>query len=127
MPMTFATMASTALIGLFVCFGSASLTSEAMAQATGPQQNPPSPAAKAAPVPAAQNQASSPPSVGRHGSQVRAGDRRRRSYASCNRLSHARGLRGGVRRRFLIRCKLGYERQKPGQVPAQQSPQGRQP
>ncbi|WP_280790499.1 hypothetical protein [Methylobacterium sp. 88A] len=42
-------------------------------------------------------------------------------------MSHARGLRGGVRRRFLIRCKLGYERQKPGQVPAQQSPQGRQP
>ncbi|MHC2001287.1 hypothetical protein ACYQR9_12670 [Methylobacterium sp. CM6241] len=127
MPMTFATMASTALIGLFVCFGSASLTAEAAAQAAGPQQTPPSPAVKAVPAPVTQNPAQPPPAVGRHGSQARAGERRRRSYASCNRLSHARGLRGGVRRRFLIRCKLGYERQKPGQAAAQQLQPGRQP
>ncbi|MFD1302909.1 hypothetical protein [Methylobacterium marchantiae] len=125
--MTFATMACTALVGLFVCLGSASLTSEAVAQAPNPQQPQPAPAPKATPVPAAQNQAPPPPAVGRQGAQTRAGDRRRRSYASCNRLSHARNLRGGVRRRFLIRCKLGYERPKPGQNPAQQSPQGRQP
>lgn len=37
-------------------------------------------------------------------------ERRRRSYASCNRASHQRGLHGGKRRRFLIRCRLGYER-----------------
>lgn len=37
-------------------------------------------------------------------------ERRRRSYAACNRASHQRGLRGGKRRRFLIRCRLGYER-----------------
>ncbi|WP_019904692.1 hypothetical protein [Methylobacterium sp. 77] len=127
MPMTFATMACTASIGLFVCLGSASLTSDAAAQVPGPQQSQSIPAPKAATVPAAQNQTPPPPSVGRQGPQARSGDRRRRSYASCNRLSHARNLRGGVRRRFLIRCKLGYERPKPGQNPAQQSPQGRQP
>ena len=37
-------------------------------------------------------------------------ERRRRSYAACNRASHQRALRGGKRRRFLIRCRLGYER-----------------
>ena len=37
-------------------------------------------------------------------------DRRRPSYAACNRASHQRGYRGGRRRRFLIRCRLGYER-----------------
>ncbi|MCJ2011684.1 hypothetical protein [Methylobacterium sp. J-076] len=52
-------------------------------------------------------------------------DRRRRSYAACNRASHQRGLRGGKRRRFLIRCRLGYERtrtpqhQTPAAPPAQ--------
>ncbi|GJE55078.1 hypothetical protein [Methylobacterium thuringiense] len=46
---------------------------------------------------------------------IRAAEKRRRSYASCNRESHNRSLRGGARRRFLIRCKLGYERRRPGQ------------
>ena len=55
-----------------------------------------------------------PPQAGR-------GEKRRRSYASCNRDSHKRNLRGGARRRFLIRCKLGYERRQP---PGQQ---GRRP
>ncbi len=36
--------------------------------------------------------------------------RRRTSYASCNRESHRRKLSGGARRRFLVRCRLGYER-----------------
>ncbi|MFD1352603.1 serine/threonine protein kinase, partial [Methylorubrum suomiense] len=45
---------------------------------------------------------------------VRPGERRRRtSYAACNRESHRRNLYGGARRRFLIRCRLGYER-RPG-------------
>ncbi|PIU13271.1 MAG: hypothetical protein COT28_12020, partial [Methylobacterium sp. CG08_land_8_20_14_0_20_71_15] len=53
--------------------------------------------------------------------------RRRSGYARCNRLSHERGLRGGARRRFLIRCRLGYVRNKPGQAatqPPQVQPQG---
>ncbi|MFH6782606.1 MULTISPECIES: hypothetical protein [Methylobacterium] len=41
--------------------------------------------------------------------------RRRPSYAACNRASQRRGLHGGARRRFLIRCRLGYERIQPGQ------------
>jgi hypothetical protein len=52
-------------------------------------------------------------------------DRRRRSYAACNRASHQRGYHGGRRRRFLIRCRLGYERTRTPQVqqaPAQQAP-----
>lgn len=47
----------------------------------------------------------------------RAAERKRRmSYARCNRLSHEKNLRGGARRRFMIRCRLGYE--KPRQPPA---------
>ncbi|MCI9879454.1 MULTISPECIES: hypothetical protein [Methylobacterium] len=58
---------------------------------------------------------------GRGAAQV--GRSRRPSYAACNRMSHARGLRGGARRRFLIRCKLGYDRPRAGQpqpAPARQ-------
>lgn len=45
--------------------------------------------------------------------------RRRNSYAACNRESHRRDLHGGPRRRFLIRCRLGYERrQNPSGGPA---------
>ncbi|WP_244472382.1 hypothetical protein [Methylobacterium sp. Leaf108] len=51
--------------------------------------------------------------------------RRRNSYASCNRQSHNRGLRGGARRRFLVRCKLGYER--PRANPASPAAPARQP
>lgn len=61
-------------------------------------------------------------------------ERRRRSYAACNRASHQRGLRGGKRRRFLIRCRLGYERtrQPPAiqagpQAPAPAQQPGRRP
>lgn len=57
-------------------------------------------------------------------------ERRRRSYAACNRASHQRGLRGGKRRRFLIRCRLGYERTRiPGGQPAAAAPAqpGRKP
>ena len=60
-------------------------------------------------------------------------ERRRRSYAACNRASHQRGLRGGKRRRFLIRCRLGYERtrgqpnQSTGQAIGQPVQPGRRP
>jgi hypothetical protein len=42
-------------------------------------------------------------------------ERRRPSYAACNRASHQRGYHGGRRRRFLIRCRLGYERPRAAQ------------
>ena len=52
------------------------------------------------------------------GQGVRASERRRRiSYAACNRESHRRRLSGGARRRFLVRCRLGYER-RPASQPA---------
>ncbi|SDN98213.1 hypothetical protein SAMN05216360_113101 [Methylobacterium phyllostachyos] len=53
-------------------------------------------------------------------------ERRRRSYAACNRASHQRGLRGGKRRRFLIRCRLGYERTR-GQTGQSAGPSTGQP
>ncbi|WP_233383829.1 hypothetical protein [Methylobacterium sp. C25] len=58
---------------------------------------------------------------------LRGAEKRRRSYASCNRESHNRSLRGGARRRFLIRCKLGYERRRPGQAPTGQAAQPQTP
>lgn len=50
---------------------------------------------------------------------TRGSDRRRRTYAACNRASHQRNLQGGRRRRFLIRCRLGYERPR---LPSVQQP-----
>lgn len=80
------------------------------------------PATLAAAAPAATPGAQAQPSLGRAGQPtVRSGDKRRRSYAACNRASHSRALRGGKRRRFLIRCKLGYERPRT-QPGVQQSP-----
>ncbi|WP_246691654.1 hypothetical protein [Methylobacterium sp. WL12] len=73
-------------------------------------------------APAAAPGAQAQPSLGRAGPPgVRAGDKRRRSYAACNRASHARALQGGRRRRFLIRCKLGYERPRTPSAQQQQS------
>ncbi|MCJ2119758.1 hypothetical protein MKK65_24850 [Methylobacterium sp. J-001] len=68
-----------------------------------PAADAPQPAATPAPSAAQPQTAPRPASSGR-------AERRRRSYAACNRASHQRGLRGGRRRRFLIRCRLGYER-----------------
>ncbi len=74
---------------------------------------------------AAQAPAAQPPAVqapaARTGPATARAERRRRSYAACNRASHQRGLRGGKRRRFLIRCRLGFER--PRQQPAGQGVQ----
>lgn len=67
----------------------------------------------AAPSPSQAAPAARPPGPG-----VRASERRRRiSYAACNRESHRRRLSGGARRRFLVRCRLGYER-RPASQPA---------
>lgn len=78
----------------------------------GPAPIAPAPAGtgpvNAAPPPAAQP-------VPRSAATARA-ERRRRSYAACNRASHQRSLRGGKRRRFLIRCRLGYERTRGQQI-----------
>ena len=93
--------------------------------------------ARAAPPPAAAAQPAAP-SAARSGAAPRAGERRRRnSYAYCNRNSQQRGLRGGARRRFLIRCRLGYERNRPpastqtgaqpGAAPQGTAPQGAPP
>ena len=70
------------------------------------------PASLAAAAPANETDVQAPAvATGRAGpAMLRGSDRRRRSYAACNRASHQRALRGGRRRRFLIRCKLGYER-----------------
>ena len=75
------------------------------------------PAAQAAPAAPSQ---SAPPNAQRAAPSARPEKRRRTSYATCNRQSHNRGLRGGARRRFLVRCKLGYERPRaaPAQPPA---------
>jgi hypothetical protein len=57
-------------------------------------------------------------------------ERRRRSYAACNRASHQRDYRGGRRRRFLIRCRLGYERTRlpsQHQAPTPTTPPARKP
>ena len=76
--------------------------------------NPPPAAAR--PVPPDDDDETAPPAANRAApvpQQASRGERRRRTYASCNRDSHRRNLRGGARRRFLIRCKLGYERRQP--------------
>ncbi|WP_375462829.1 hypothetical protein [uncultured Methylobacterium sp.] len=79
---------------------------------------------------AAQTVAPGTPGIaaGRAGPPGVRGERRRGSYAFCNRESHKRSLSGGRRRRFLIRCKLGYERKRapqalqPAQAPAERKP-----
>lgn len=83
------------------------------------------PAAPAANAPATQTappalQQPAPATAQRGAPSARPERRRRTSYATCNRQSHNRGLRGGARRRFLVRCKLGYERPRaaPAQAPA---------
>ena len=86
----------------------AALLSGAVPALAAPPEGPPAErAAGERPQPAA-TPAQSP-------AAARAGERRRRnSYAACNRESHRRNLYGGPRRRFLIRCRLGYELRRPG-------------
>jgi hypothetical protein len=100
-----------------------------IAHAAPGEQAKPAPPASAAPsaetprpgAPSAEPAAVAPQPAPRAAASARA-ERRRRSYAACNRASHQRGLRGGKRRRFLIRCRLGYERTRV--PPAQVAPAG---
>lgn len=102
------------LLGLLAFGGAHAQIAAPPGQAPGVQA--PLPAPQASPVTAAQRSAPA----------ARPERRRRASYAACNRQSTNRGLRGGARRRFLVRCKLGYER--PRAAPAQpQAAPARQP
>ncbi|WP_336485494.1 hypothetical protein [Methylobacterium nigriterrae] len=107
-----------------------------LADAAQPTPQPGAAAPKATlatPAPAAAQPAAQPsaqPAARAAAPQPKAAERRRRnSYASCNRISHQRGLRGGARRRFLIRCRLGYERnrQPPAAQPAAPPAPAQQP
>lgn len=73
--------------------------------------------AKAA-APAAAEPAAVPGQAAPRPASTGRAERRRRTYAACNRASHQRSLRGGRRRRFLIRCRLGYERTRGQQIQA---------
>ncbi len=94
-------------------------------QGTSGQPNP----TRAAPQPAARqshpgqaNPGQATPAGSVAGRPAGARRRPKVSYAACNRQAHTRGLRGGARRRFLIRCKLGYETPRPPQVAPSRQP-----
>ena len=115
--MKLATLACLAALCLTVPFAHAA-PGEAVPAPQKPAASKPE-AAKAEPPKAEVPAARSEPRAG--APVVGSRDRRRRSYAACNRASHQRGYRGGKRRRFLIRCRLGYERarhQQQQQAPA---------
>ncbi|GJE59382.1 hypothetical protein [Methylobacterium trifolii] len=102
-------------LATMACLAALSLIAPTCLAARGaavPQDAPAPAAAKPAPQPAAQpngepQATAATPRAAAPGTRA---ERRRRSYAACNRASHQRSLRGGKRRRFLIRCRLGYER-----------------
>ncbi|MFB0492332.1 hypothetical protein ABIE45_004918 [Methylobacterium sp. OAE515] len=102
-------------LAMLACLAALCLTGPIAHAAPGEQARPalpataPRPADAAAPHPATGSGEAAAQASPRPASAGRA-ERRRRSYAACNRASHQRGLRGGKRRRFLIRCRLGYER-----------------
>lgn len=112
-------------LGFSVLVASASFAASAQTApaATQAPQQATAPAA-ATPAPAATRQPSAPQAPAsklRGPPPPKAGERRRPTYASCNRVAHQRNLHGGARRRFLIRCKLGYERPRtPQPAPARQ-------
>ena len=107
--MRLVTLLPVALAGLLCAAapaGAAPPVDGAQGQVQGQSQAQPQGQPQAAPAPRAQ------------GPGARAAERRRRiSYAACNRESHRRKLSGGARRRFLVRCRLGYER-RPASQPA---------
>ena len=89
---------------------------------------PAEPAKAGAPAaPAAAEPAAAPGQAAQRPASSGRAERRRRSYAACNRASHQRSLRGGRRRRFLIRCRLGYERTRGQQIQAPAAPAPAQP
>ncbi|GJE11162.1 MULTISPECIES: hypothetical protein [Methylobacterium] len=124
-------------LAMLACLAALCLTGPIAHAAPGEAPKSTAPVHPAAPTEAAKSQPSAAPgdaaspaqTAPRPASSGRA-ERRRRSYAACNRASHQRGLRGGKRRRFLIRCRLGYERTRgqAGQPAAGPLPQtGRKP
>lgn len=112
-------------LAMLACLAALCLTGPLAHAAPGEPGKPTPPASAAQPAEAVPPRppAASGEAAPRPASSARA-ERRRRSYAACNRASHQRGLRGGKRRRFLIRCRLGYERTR-GQ--AVQAPAAGQP
>ncbi|NEU11503.1 hypothetical protein G3T14_05100 [Methylobacterium sp. BTF04] len=127
-------VACSALLGLSVLTGGPAHRALAQTAPVAPQVAPSSAPAAAAPtVPAATRPPASvpvpqaPPSKLRGPPPPKAGERRRPTYASCNRVAHQRNLHGGARRRFLIRCKLGYDRPRAAQPAQPQSAPARQP
>jgi hypothetical protein len=124
-------------LAMLACLAALCLAGPIAHAAPGETSKPAQPAPGAKPVETAMpHSAAAPgeaaPAQARQGTSARV-ERRRRSYAACNRASHQRGLRGGKRRRFLIRCRLGYERtrgqpgQSAGQAPGQAGPSAGQP
>jgi predicted lipid-binding transport protein (Tim44 family) len=107
------------------CLGLLGLAAAALPQAPSRAQAPATPptatapAAPAASTPApphAETTQAAPAKADGKGDGRGAGRAKRRiSYAACNRAAQRRNLKGGARRRFLIRCRLGYERIQPGQ------------
>ncbi|KMO36001.1 hypothetical protein VQ02_16360 [Methylobacterium variabile] len=119
--MTPAAIASLGLIGfLAVATPAAAQAQPAPAAPTRPEPAAPATPAAARPDgrPADGRATEARPAAPERAAQPR---RRRPSYAACNRASQRRSLKGGARRRFLIRCRLGYERIQPGQ-PARARP-----
>ncbi|AWB23994.1 hypothetical protein DA075_26490 [Methylobacterium currus] len=136
-----AALASLGLIGFLACAGT--VQAQPAPTPSAPTASPPAPAPATTPAAPAARPDGKPASVrpdGRHpegraapadggastarpATPERAATPRRRrpSYAACNRASQRRSLKGGARRRFLIRCRLGYERIQPGQ-PARAKP-----
>ncbi len=127
--MRLVTLFSVTLAGLLFAAapaGAAPPVEGTKAQSQGPSQGQPQGQAVGQPPGPSQGQiqAGAPtpsqavPSTRAQGPGARASERRRRiSYAACNRESHRRKLSGGARRRFLVRCRLGYER-RPAAQPA---------
>ncbi|MGT2487763.1 hypothetical protein ACU4GA_21340 [Methylobacterium oryzae CBMB20] len=123
-------------LAMLACLAALCLTGPTAHAAPGetikapPTANGTHPPETAAPHPAAPAQSAAPAQAAPRTANSARAERRRRSYAACNRASHQRGLRGGKRRRFLIRCRLGYERTRvPGGQPAAAAPAqpGRKP
>lgn len=104
-------------LAMLACLAALCLTGPIAHAAPGEQARPALPATAPRPTDAAAphpstgpGEAAAPAQASPRSASAGRAERRRRSYAACNRASHQRGLRGGKRRRFLIRCRLGYER-----------------
>ncbi|WP_043749910.1 hypothetical protein [Methylobacterium nodulans] len=105
-------MRSVALACLGLLGFAAAALPPAVSLAQAPPPAPPA-AAPATPPQAETTQAAPQPGTGPAAKPDGRGAgraKRRITYAACNRAALRRNLKGGARRRFLIRCRLGYER-----------------